>query len=119
MTDRRTSSTRGISSTREMSVVPICGEKGKPRSAITRLLVWRTRLSSELIWGFRIPVLSISSSISSPDLHAQRAWHLLLGRHDQIATTTSRVHSSGITGLKIRENVFEVDVNRGMPHGVR
>jgi hypothetical protein len=39
------------------------GQKGKPRSAITRRLVWRTRASRERTCGLRIPVLSISAKV--------------------------------------------------------
>ena len=46
-------------STREMSTVSIIGQKGKPRSAMTSVLVWRTRLKSELMCGLRIPVFHI------------------------------------------------------------
>jgi len=51
----------GTLSTSERSTVSICGQQGKPRSAITSVLVWRARASNESRWGFRIPVLSIDS----------------------------------------------------------
>lgn len=50
----------GRSSITEMSIVSICGQNGKPRSEMTSVLVWRTRLSRSLISGLRIPVLSIA-----------------------------------------------------------
>jgi hypothetical protein len=62
---RTTSSTLGISSTREMSMVSICGQKGKPRSAITSVFVWRMRLRREFIAGFRMPVFNINAYPSS------------------------------------------------------
>ena len=49
-----------MSSVSEMSMVSICGQNGKPRSAITRVLVCRMRLRSELMEGLRMPVLSMS-----------------------------------------------------------
>jgi hypothetical protein len=52
--------TRGMSSTREISTVSIPGKNGKPRSAITNVLVCRTRLSSALMFGFRMPRNNIS-----------------------------------------------------------
>ena len=39
--------TVGRSSTTEISTVSIIGQKGKPRSAMTNALVWRTRATSE------------------------------------------------------------------------
>ena len=60
-TARSTSSTEGMPSTREMSTVSIIGQKGKPRSAMTSVLVWRTRLKSALMCGLRIPVFHIGS----------------------------------------------------------
>jgi len=42
-----TCKTVGMLSMRERSTVSMVGQKGKPRSAITRALVWRTRASSE------------------------------------------------------------------------
>src|ERR1035438_2388178 len=54
--------TVGRSSTTEMSTVSICGQDGKPRSAMTAMLVWRTRLNSELIAGFRISDFTIFCS---------------------------------------------------------
>src|SRR5580693_68388 len=68
----KTSRTRGMLSTREMSTVSICGQYGKPRSAITRVLVCRTRLNSELMAGFRIPFFStiaVQGQKASVNLH--------------------------------------------------
>src|SRR5579859_2070350 len=58
-TAARTCNTVGTSSISEMSTVSIIGQNGNPRSAMTRVLVCRTRLNRELIWGFKIPVFSM------------------------------------------------------------
>ena len=49
--------TVGTSSTSEMSTVSICGQNGNPRSAITNVLVCRTR-------AIRFSTLRIENSLS-------------------------------------------------------
>jgi hypothetical protein len=47
----------------EISTVSICGQKGNPRSAMTSVLVWRMRLSRELMCGFKMPVFNMRSRL--------------------------------------------------------
>src|SRR5258708_39925805 len=54
-----TCNTLGTSFISEMSTVSICGQQGKPRSAMTRALVWRTRAKRDNNWGLSIRVLSM------------------------------------------------------------
>src|ERR1017187_8470944 len=125
---RTTSSTLGISSTREMSMVSICGQDGKPRSAITSVFVWRTRLMREFIAGFRMPVFSMNvraplqqtgGTLPDPDSYAQRTRHWLLGNHNHVSAAAAGIHGAGVTGLKPEKNPLQIDVNQRMPHGVR
>src|SRR5215212_5792631 len=51
--------TVGMPSISAISTVSIIGQNGNERSAITSMLVCRTRLRSELICGLSIPVFSI------------------------------------------------------------
>ena len=59
-----TSNTLGMSSIKEISTVSICGQKGNPRSEMTRVFVCRIRQRRELMAGLRMPVLSTPTRVN-------------------------------------------------------
>src|ERR1039458_6849850 len=63
--------TVGKSSTTEMSTISIIGQNGKPRSAMTRALVCRTRASNDSICGLRMPWLIMRGNLAMQQRHAK------------------------------------------------
>jgi len=87
-----------MSSTSEMSTVSTCGQNGKPRSAMTSVLVCRTRLISELMAGFKI------QSLACPDLHLQGPWNGLAGDYDEVPASAPREHGAHVPALVVAED---------------